>query len=404
MPWKPERSTGPVGSAPVGPVAGLAPSRSARWVGPGWRSGWVAQVRRRPTTRTPRVSSRARARGPRRHGATSGRLRSWQELLLDAIDLTVRDRHPVGGEAPAYFHPSISTKFPWPSADASPSSVAPDPVSQHASGHQEQLGGRVDGTLRRRVVVDDVNVVRAGTSRRAPRPAGWPPRRCRSTRGRTSTPRCRCRCLEEPEVGALGGLSGAVAPAPGVPRVLDRSHLWEPSVRPVPPPRSVTSAPCCSPPRVGPEFARSSSPSLLANATPAPPTTRNFATTAATIIHVRRVLPLPVGGGTAGCAVPAPSRRAAGGADRRLGWVICDDCFTGHVSNDPTQPPVPPPPPDATAPIPAQPAGPPPTGSGSTRRTWMIVAVVVAVLSSGEPSSRSPSATATGASDLGPDR
>ncbi|HET9248722.1 MAG TPA: hypothetical protein VFP13_02110 [Actinomycetota bacterium] len=44
------------------------------------------------------------------------------------------------------------------------------------------------------------------------------------------------------------------------------------------------------------------------------------------------------------------------------------------MSDDPTRP-VPPPPPDATAPMPAQ-----PPGSGPTRRTWIVVAVVVVLV------------------------
>jgi len=50
------------------------------------------------------------------------------------------------------------------------------------------------------------------------------------------------------------------------------------------------------------------------------------------------------------------------------------------VSNDPTQPPVPPQPPDPTAPIPARPPGEPPPSQSGSRRIWIVVAGIVAVV------------------------
>jgi len=50
------------------------------------------------------------------------------------------------------------------------------------------------------------------------------------------------------------------------------------------------------------------------------------------------------------------------------------------VSNDPTQPPVPPPPPDPTAPIPARPPREPPPSQSGSRRIWIVVAGIVAVV------------------------
>jgi hypothetical protein len=50
------------------------------------------------------------------------------------------------------------------------------------------------------------------------------------------------------------------------------------------------------------------------------------------------------------------------------------------VSNDPIQPPVPPPPPDPTAPIPARPPGEPPPSQRGSRRIWIVVAGIVAVV------------------------
>jgi len=50
------------------------------------------------------------------------------------------------------------------------------------------------------------------------------------------------------------------------------------------------------------------------------------------------------------------------------------------VSNDPIQPPVPPPPPDPTAPIPARPPGEPPPSQSGSRRIWIVVAGIVAVV------------------------
>jgi hypothetical protein len=50
------------------------------------------------------------------------------------------------------------------------------------------------------------------------------------------------------------------------------------------------------------------------------------------------------------------------------------------VSNDPTQPPVPPQPPDPTDPIRARPPGEPPPSQSGSRRIWIVVAGIVAVV------------------------